>query len=127
MTPRTCARRAAPTRRTTSTCPARDHPLVVRLRQAGAIILAKANCTEYNAAGLIGDPGGEHKPASALPSTLGYQRSTWGGNPSNPYDTARSASLGSSSGSAVSVATKKQTVHTKEAGQGYTYEKITPL
>ena len=34
---------------------------------------------------------------------LGYQRSTWGGNPSNPYDTTRSASLGSSSGSGVSV------------------------
>ena len=34
---------------------------------------------------------------------LGYQRSTWGGNPANPYDTTRSASLGSSSGSGVSV------------------------
>ena len=34
---------------------------------------------------------------------LGYQRSTWGGNPSNVYDTSRAASLGSSSGSAVSV------------------------
>ena len=38
-----------------------------------------------------------------LPSTLGYQRSTWAGNPVNPYDTTRSASLGSSSGSGVSV------------------------
>jgi Asp-tRNA(Asn)/Glu-tRNA(Gln) amidotransferase A subunit family amidase len=38
-----------------------------------------------------------------LPSTLGYQRSTWAGNPANPYDTTRSASLGSSSGSGVSV------------------------
>src|SRR6185312_8840421 len=38
-----------------------------------------------------------------LPSTLGYQRATWGGNPANPYDTRRSASLGSSSGSGVSV------------------------
>jgi amidase len=34
---------------------------------------------------------------------LGYQRSTWAGNPSNPYDTTRAASLGSSSGSGVSV------------------------
>ena len=34
---------------------------------------------------------------------LGYQRSSWGGNPSNPYDTTRAASLGSSSGSGVSV------------------------
>jgi hypothetical protein len=40
-----------------------------------------------------------------LPSTLGYQRSSWAGNPSNPYDTTRSASLGSSSGSGVSVST----------------------
>src|SRR5207237_5260190 len=50
-----------------------------------------------------GDPGGRHERAAVLPSTLGYQRSSWGGNPSNPYDTTRSASLGSSSGSAVSV------------------------
>ena len=40
-----------------------------------------------------------------LPSVLGYQRSTWAGNPSNPYDTTRAASLGSSSGSALSVST----------------------
>jgi Asp-tRNA(Asn)/Glu-tRNA(Gln) amidotransferase A subunit family amidase len=38
-----------------------------------------------------------------LASTVGYQRSTWAGNPANVYDTARSASLGSSSGSATSV------------------------
>ena len=53
--------------------------------------------------------GGREIPAAAtgpdrvLPSVLGYQRSTWGGNPANPYDTTRSASLGSSSGSGVSV------------------------
>src|SRR6202000_1076552 len=40
-----------------------------------------------------------------IPSVLGHQRSTWGGNPSNPYDTTRAASLGSSSGSALSVST----------------------
>ena len=34
---------------------------------------------------------------------LGYQRSSWAGNPANPYDTTRAASLGSSSGSGVSV------------------------
>ncbi len=38
-----------------------------------------------------------------MPSTLGYQRSSWAGNPANPYDTTRAASLGSSSGSGVSV------------------------
>ncbi|MGH6681439.1 MAG: amidase family protein, partial [Bradyrhizobium sp.] len=69
----------------------------------GAIIFAKAVCTEYN--GRAGDPGGRHKPDKVLPSTLGYQRSTWSGNPSNPYDTTRSASLGSSSGSALAVST----------------------
>ena len=83
--------------------PARDHVLVEQLRNKGAIIFAKAVNTEYN--GRAGNPGGRHKPEKALPSTLGYQRSTWGGNPSNPYDTTRSASLGSSSGSAVSVST----------------------
>ncbi len=83
--------------------PARDHILVEQLRNKGAIIFAKAVNTEYN--GRAGDPGGRHKPAKVLASTLGYQRSTWGGNPANPYDTTRSASLGSSSGSAVSVST----------------------
>ena len=83
--------------------PARDHVLVEQLRNKGAIIFAKAVNTEYN--GRAGDPGGRHKPAKVLPSTLGYQRSTWGGNPANPYDTTRSASLGSSSGSALSVST----------------------
>jgi Asp-tRNA(Asn)/Glu-tRNA(Gln) amidotransferase A subunit family amidase len=81
--------------------PARDHILVEALRDKGAIIYAKAASTEYN--GRAGDPGGRHKPAKLLPSTLGYQRTTWGGNPSNVYDTTRAASLGSSSGSAVSV------------------------
>jgi Asp-tRNA(Asn)/Glu-tRNA(Gln) amidotransferase A subunit family amidase len=83
--------------------PARDHILVEQLREKGAIIFAKAVNTEYN--GRAGDPGGQHKPDKVLPSTLGFQRSTWGGNPSNPYDTTRSASLGSSSGSALSVST----------------------
>ena len=83
--------------------PARDHVLVEQLREKGAIIFAKALCTEYN--GRAGDPGGNHQTAKVLPSTLGYQRSTWAGNPSNPYDTTRAASLGSSSGSGVSVST----------------------
>jgi amidase len=81
--------------------PARDHVLVEQLRNKGAIIFAKAVNTEYN--GRAGDPGGRHAPEQVLPSTLGYQRSTWAGNPSNPYDTTRAASLGSSSGSGVSV------------------------
>ncbi len=81
--------------------PARDHTLVAQLRAKGAIIYAKANTTEYN--GRAGDPGGRHEPTKVLVSTLGYQRSTWAGNPSNPYDTTRAASLGSSSGSGVSV------------------------
>jgi amidase len=83
--------------------PARDHLLVEQLRNKGAIIFAKAVNTEYN--GRAGNPGGRHVPAKVLPSVLGYQRSTWGGNPGNPYDTTRSASLGSSSGSGVSVST----------------------
>src|SRR5215831_15990660 len=81
--------------------PSRDHVLVEQLRRKGAIIFAKAVCTEYN--GRAGDPGGRHKPEKILPSVLGYQRSSWAGNPSNPYDTTRAAPLGSSSGSGVSV------------------------
>ena len=81
--------------------PARDHVLVAQLRAKGAIIYAKALNTEYN--GRAGNPGGRNHPQKALPSTLGYQRSSWAGNPVNPYDTTRSASLGSSSGSGVSV------------------------
>jgi amidase len=81
--------------------PARDHTLVAQLRKKGAIIFAKAVLTEYN--GRAGNPGGVHEPDKVLPSTVGYQRSTWAGNPANPYDTTRAASLGSSSGSGVSV------------------------
>jgi Asp-tRNA(Asn)/Glu-tRNA(Gln) amidotransferase A subunit family amidase len=81
--------------------PARDHILVEQLRAKGAIIYAKAVNTEYN--GRAGDPGGRHSPDKVLPSVLGYQRSSWAGNPANPYDTTRAASLGSSSGSGVSV------------------------
>jgi amidase len=81
--------------------PARDQTLVAQLRAKGAIIYAKANTTEYNGRG--GNPGGKNYPTKVLPSTLGYQRSTWAGNPSNSYDTTRAASIGSSSGSGVSV------------------------
>ena len=81
--------------------PARDHVLVDQLRKKGAIIFAKAVNTEYN--GRAGDPGGRNMPGKVWPSVLGYQRSTWAGNPSNPYDTTRAASLGSSSGSGISV------------------------
>jgi Asp-tRNA(Asn)/Glu-tRNA(Gln) amidotransferase A subunit family amidase len=83
--------------------PARDHVTVEQLREKGAIIFAKAVNTEYN--GRPESPGGRHQPQKVLPTTLGYQRSTWAGNPSNPYDTTRAASLGSSSGSGVSVST----------------------
>jgi amidase len=56
--------------------PARDHVLVEQLRNKGAIIYAKAVSTEYN--GRAGNPGGRHEPAAILPSTLGYQRTSWG-------------------------------------------------
>src|SRR3954447_23916968 len=69
--------------------PARDHVLVEQLRNKGAIIYAKSVLTEYN--GRAGDPGGKNEPTKVLHSTLGYQRSTWGGNPSNVYDTTRAA------------------------------------
>jgi Asp-tRNA(Asn)/Glu-tRNA(Gln) amidotransferase A subunit family amidase len=81
--------------------PARDHTLVDQLRKKGAIIYAKAVNTEYN--GIPGDPGGRHEPDRILVSDLGYQRSSWAGNPHSAYDSTRAASLGSSSGSGASV------------------------
>src|SRR5262247_2458088 len=61
--------------------PPRDAEVVARLRQAGAIILAKSNMGEY----ASGD------------------RSTFGGTTCNPYDTSRSAGR-SSGGSGAAVA-----------------------
>jgi Asp-tRNA(Asn)/Glu-tRNA(Gln) amidotransferase A subunit family amidase len=89
--------------------PARDHTLVAELRQKGAIIYAKAVNTEYNGRPVPAIRGGEgasrgsNRPTKVFVSTQGYQRSTWAGNPSDAYDTTRAASLGSSSGSGVSV------------------------
>ena len=78
--------------------PPADATIVERLRAKGAIIYAKANATEFN--GGIGNPGG---PAVATARYLGYsERSTWGGQACNPYDTERSP-RGSSSGSGVAV------------------------
>ena len=81
--------------------PARDHTLVTQLRNKGAIIYAKAVNTEYN--GIPADPGGRHEPDKIIVSDLGYQRSSWMGNPRSAYDSTRAASLGSSSGSGASV------------------------
>jgi amidase len=81
--------------------PARDHTLVDQLRKKGAIIYAKAVNTEYN--GIPASPDGRHEPDKVLVSDLGYQRSTWAGNPHSAYDATRAASLGSSSGSGASV------------------------
>ena len=78
--------------------PPADATIVERLRAKGAIVYAKANATEFN--GGIGNPGG---PAAATARYLGYaERSTWGGQACNPYDTERSP-RGSSSGSGVAV------------------------
>ena len=79
--------------------PPADATIVERLREKGAIIYAKANATEFN--GGIGNPGGQ---AVSTARYLGYsERSTWGGQACNPYDTERSP-RGSSSGSGVAVA-----------------------
>ena len=79
-----------------------DSTIVAQLRAKGAIILAKANLSEYN--GGSGDPGGAAKPAAVVLGA-GNSRSTWAGNPCNPYDTERAAAqAASSSGSGVSVA-----------------------
>src|SRR5215475_1490828 len=73
--------------------PPRDATLVKRLRDAGAIVLAKANLGEY---------------ASG-------SRSAFGGTICNPYDTARDPG-GSSGGSAASVAANLVTCAISEEG-----------
>src|SRR5580700_8395242 len=89
--------------------PARDQTLVAQLREKGAIIYAKTANTEYNGRpvpsirGAAGGERGTNRPTKVFVSVQGYQRSTWAGNPSDVYDTTRAASLGSSSGSGVSV------------------------
>src|SRR5207248_8892114 len=70
----------------------------------GATHYAKAQSTVYNGRGPC-NPGGANYPTRILPSVLGYQRSSWAGNPCNSYDMTRAASIGSSSGSGVSVST----------------------
>jgi len=69
--------------------PGRDAPLVVRLREAGAVILGKANLSEW---------------ANIRSSNSISGWSAVGGLTTNPYDRARTA-CGSSSGSAAAVAT----------------------
>jgi amidase len=89
--------------------PSRDQTLVAQLREKGAIIYAKTANTEYNGRPVPAIRGGEgtsrgvNRPTKVFVSVQGYQRSTWAGNPSDAYDTTRAASLGSSSGSGVSV------------------------
>ena len=87
--------------------PARDHTVVAQLRAKGAIIYAKSVTSEYN--GLGGDPGGKNHEKSHLNLEM-YSRSTYKGNPSNVYDTTRAPSLGSSSGSAVSISSNMATI-----------------
>jgi len=81
--------------------PPKDATIVAELRAKGAIIYAKATLAEYNAG-----PGNPSVPNATKIThrDIGGNsaRSTWGGAPCNPYDTARETG-GSSSGSAVSV------------------------
>jgi len=67
--------------------PARDHVLIEQLRNKGAIIFAKAVCTEYN--GRAGDPGGRHKPRESCPRCSAI--SARGGPATPPIPTTRRA------------------------------------
>lgn len=67
--------------------PAQDSEVVKRLRAAGAIILGKANTSQY----------------AGFRTGTGFNGSTVGGSPKNPYDTTRSPA-GSSSGPGIAAA-----------------------
>ena len=67
--------------------PAQDSEVAKRLRTAGAVILGKANTSQW----------------AGLRTTKGFNGSTVGGSPKNPYDLTRSPA-GSSSGSGISAA-----------------------
>ncbi|MBL8643787.1 MAG: hypothetical protein JNK21_07625, partial [Rhodospirillaceae bacterium] len=80
--------------------PSEDAVIVRRLREAGAIILGKANMGEFAGGGSVnGDAPPDVRKAGAVP--MGY--STLGGQTLNPHDLSLSP-LGSSSGSAAAVA-----------------------
>jgi amidase len=81
--------------------PPRDSTVVAELRAKGAIIYAKAGLSEYNS-GPSNPPVPNAVKATHRAFGQNSARSTWGGAPCNPYDTARETG-GSSSGSAVSV------------------------
>src|ERR1700722_16748972 len=89
--------------------PARDQTLVAQLREKGAIIYAKTANTEYNGRpvpSIRGGAGGErgrNRPDKVFVLVQGSQRRSWAGNPTEFYETTPAASLGSSSGSGVSV------------------------
>ena len=81
--------------------PPQDATVVAQLRAKGAIIYAKATLNEYNA-GPSNPPVPNAEKVTHRTAAGGSARSSWGGAPCNPYDTARETG-GSSSGSAVSV------------------------
>jgi amidase len=77
--------------------PSADSPDVANMRAKGAISLGVANAAK--AAGSA--PGAEKAKSILLQDNLAY--GAWGGQPCNPYDTAR-VPRGSSSGSGVAIA-----------------------
>jgi len=95
--------------------PRHDSPNIAALRSAGAIIYAVASASNVTATNFSDPPpAGPARSALALPEN-GLAYSPWGGQPCNPYDTAR-VPRGSSSGSGVSVAANLATCAICEQG-----------
>src|SRR5207247_124427 len=71
--------------------PSKDAFVVKKLRDAGVVILAKVNLSEFAGGGGIGTGAGRNRAADMPPSYRAYgAQSTMGGITLNPHDLTKS-------------------------------------